>query len=386
MALPLPIVLCLFFCLLAGCTSKQVEASGYTDTPLSGIGTLRLPAQFVPVPSRPVSDPRLGLSLLGQLADPIEDHNFWAVTHAFAFRPSGPREPALLLVSRVADRQSFAAAQLYYERALRYASDPRWQNLPSRPVWKSQSPSRNTTLFSAELSPGESGSSVYVYVHRDSLIEAMLLGEHSVLRPESALAVLSALPEGYRLTTPLEDYFHSVSTALATQAEQRRKHYLALLETLQKEELDYTPTPRVVVFNPNLAGQFYWPSFDRSGVPLHFAIAGRLGILKSDNATAWKQLESFFPGMRLSAAEPDGASWRWRSLGSPQPLPARTLSLLADTGWAPAQRESDDKLAFASLEFSFAHGSPDLSQWLNALEAVGRQAESLGLITIPRPL
>lgn len=386
MASPLsPLACALALLLLAGCTSKQVEARGYSETPLPGIGTLLLPAQFVPVPSRPVSGVMAGLSPLGQLTAPIEDHNFWAVTHAFAFRPEATRQPALLVVSRVADRQSFAAAQLYYENAIGLATDPRWRNA-QRPAWKSQTLARNATLFAAELTPGEAGADVYVFLHRDSLIQALLIGERKVLRPDAGLALLSGLPEGYRLTTPLEDYFRSVSQALQAQSEQRRKHYLTLLETLQREELDYTPTPRVVVFNPNLAGQFSWPAFDRSGVPLHFAIAGCLGTLRQTDPAAWKQLEASFPGMRLIAAEPDGSQWRWRALDSPAALPARTLALLADTAWTAAEGESAGPLAFATLEFSFADGTPDLSQWLNALETVGRQAEARGWIAAPRPI
>jgi hypothetical protein len=384
MAFPLSLFACsLALLLLSGCTSTRVEAGGYTDTALSGIGVLRLPAQFVPVAAATPSGALPGITLLGQAPEPIEDHNFWAVTHAFAFRPQAPRQPALLLVSRVADAQSFAAAQLYYERGLRFATDARWIRA-QRPAWKSQTLGRGATLFSAELAPGEDGADVYVYVHRDSLIEAMLIGERKVLNAAAALAVLSALPEGYRLTTPLEDYFRSVSKVLQTQSEQRRKQYLSLLETLQKEELDYTPTPRVVVFNSNLAGQFFWPAFDRSGVPLYFAIAGRLGIVRKKDPEAWKQLEGSFPGMRLVAAE--AASDAWRPLAGPQPLPARTLSLLADTGWAQENRESGSSLAFATLQFSFTGGAPNLSDWLNSLEAAGRQAEALGLITLPRPL
>lgn len=373
-------------CLLNSCASKLVQASGYTEVQLSGVASLRLPAQFLPI-QQPVAAvrPQLGVDFLGDVAGDPADQNFWAITHAFAFRetrsPAGlPVLPAMLVVSRVANPQSFASAQLHYEASVRFSPDPRWSS-PIRLEWKLRQVSKSLSIFEAELVPGKLGAAVMVMVDRDSLIQALLLGERSVLEAEVARQVLSDLRSGFRLDKPLDEYFHKVNQAVQASADLRRKHYLALLEILQKEELDYTPTPRVVVFNANLAGQFWWPIFDRSGVPSHFAIAGRLGTLKKADTEVWRRLEALFPGMRLITAEPEGEKWQWKSLTGAGAVSARTTSLLFDTRWA-GQGDNGAKQAFAALEFGFASEPPNLSEWLNALEAAGKQALSQGLVSV----
>ena len=376
-------------CLLSSCTSKLVQASGYSEVQLSGVSSLRLPAQFLPI-QQPVAAerPQLGIDFLGDVAGDPTDQNFWALTHAFAFRETRsqaglPVLPAMLVVSRVANPQSFASAQRYYETSIRFSPDPRWTS-PLRLEWKSRQVSKSLSLFEAELAPGKLGSSVMVMVDRESLLQALVLGERSVLEAEVARQVLSDLRSGFRLDKPLDDYFHKVNKAVQTSADLRRKHYLALLEFLQKEELDYTPTPRVVVFNSNLAGQFWWPVFDRSGVPSHFAIAGRLGNLKKADPVEWKRLEELFPNMRLVTAEQEAEKWRWKSLTNATMLSARTTSLLLDTRWA-SQSDNNAKQAFATLEFPFTSEPPNLSEWLNALEAAGKQALSQGLVSLDDP-
>lgn len=376
-------------CLLSSCTSKLVQASGHTEVQLSGVASLRLPAQFLPI-QQPVSAerPQLGVGFLGDVAGDPTDQNFWAITHAFAFRetrsPEGlPVFPAMLVVSRVANPQSFASAQRYYEASIRFSSDPRWST-PLRLEWKSRQVSKSLSIFEAELTPGKLGSSVMVMVDRESLLQALLLGERSVLEAEVARQILSDLRSGFRLDKPLDDYFHKVNQAVQASADLRRKHYLALLEFLQKEELDYTPTPRVVVFNANLAGQFWWPLFDRSGVPSHFAIAGRLGNLKKTDTAVWQRLEALFPNMRLATAEQEAEKWQLKSLSGPGAVSARTASLLLDTRWA-GQSENNAKQAFATLEFPFTSEPPNLSDWLNALEAAGKQALSQGLVSLDEP-
>jgi hypothetical protein len=223
-----------------------------------------------------------------------------------------------------------------------------------------------------------------VMVDRESLIQALLLGERSVLEAEVARQVLTDLRSGFRLEKPLDDYFHKVNQSVQASADLRRKNYLALLEILQKEELDYTPTPRVVVFNANLAGQFWWPLFDRSGVPSHFAIAGRLGNLKKTEPAVWQRLEALFPNMRLVTAEQEAEKWQLKSLSGAGAISTRTASLLLDTRWA-AQSDNNAKQAFATLEFPFTSEPPNLSDWLNALEAVGKQALSQGLVSLDDP-
>ncbi len=373
-------------CLLNSCTSKLVQAGGYTEVHLSGVASLHLPAQFLPIQQPiPAQRPQLGLDFLGDVAGDPTDQNFWALTHAFAFRETKskaglPVLPAMLVVSRVANLQSIASAQLFYESAVRFSSDPRWTT-PIRLSWKSEQVSKSLSFFEADLIPGKLGASVVVMIDRETLLQAVLLGERSVLQAEVARQVLNELRSGFRLDQSLDDYFNQASKAVQSSADLRRKHYLALLETLQREELDYTPTPRVVVFNSNLAGQFWWPVFDRSGVPTHFVIAGRLGNLLRADPAAWKRLEESFPGMRLVTADQEVEKWRWKSLTTQAPVPARTISLLFDTGWV-TQSENNAKQAFAALEFSFSAEAPGLSEWLNALEDVGKEAVSAGLVSI----
>jgi len=348
---------------------------------LDGVIAVRLPAQFKRIEhAKPARRPDLKPGFIGDAAGEPDDQNFWAITHAFAFREikdsSGSvKIPAMLVVSRVADKQSFSSAQLFMEGAVRFSSDPRWLSA-RRLVWKQKQVSKSLTLFEAEIEAGKQGSNVLVMVDRDNLLEALILGERQVLNAQVAQQLLEDLRSGYRVTRPLEDYFHQINAAVQARADVRRKHYLALLENLQKEELDYTPTPRVVVFNRNLAGQFWWPMFDRSGVPKHFAIAGRLGSLSSDNSSAWRQLESSYANMRLVYAEFEGEIARWKALGSGSNPGARTLALLSDTRWA----SPTEKQAFAAIEFAFAEGIPELSPWLNALETISRQAEAQGLV------
>ena len=379
-----PFALCVLF---NSCTSKLVEASGYTEISLGPEVSLKLPAQFARIqPVKSAAQPNLTPQFIGDSAGDTSDQNFWAVTHAFAFRESKTAAgaaviPALLLVSRLANLQSFSSAQVFYESATRFSTDPRWAK-PQRLTWKSQQVSKSLTYLEAELIPGMQGASVFVMLDRDSLLQALLLGDRTVIAPEPAKRVLADLRTGYRLIQPLDDYFHNVSQAIHVNAELRRKHYLALLETLQREELDYTPTPRVVVFNANLAGQFCWPIFDRSGVPSHFAIAGRLGNLVNLEPKAWKQLETLFPGMHLSTASIDSDKWTFQSLSAKAPLPSRSLALLSDTGWL-GMPDANARQAFATLEFPFTQDIPNLSEWLNILEAVQKQAESRKLISIP---
>ena len=371
--------------LLSSCQSKSVEARGYEDVSLSGVATMRLPAQFKKIQNPPPSlRPTFIPQFLGDTAGDPMDQNFWALTHAFAFResksPAGAIEaPALLVVSRLADAQSFSSAQIYYESSVRYSPDLRWQSA-KRLDWKPQHLSKNLSFFKAVLEAGKSGSAVLVMADREALLQVMLLGTNEVLTDAAALQVMHDLRASYKVTQPLDDYFYQTSKAVQSLAESRRKNYLGLLETLQREELDYTPTPRVVVFNPNLAGQFWWPVFDRSGVPVHFAIAGRLGDLRHEESLPWKKLEDLFDGMRLCEVQTkEVKAWQWKSLSGSGTVTPRTQSLLLDTGWI-AQGEGEARQAFATLEFSFSTSIPNLSLWLNALESTGKQAEANGLI------
>ena len=73
-----------------------------------------------------------------------------------------------------------------------------------------------------------------------------------------------------------------------------------------------------------------------------------------------------------------------KSLSGAGAISTRTASLLLDTRWA-AQSDNNAKQAFATLEFPFTSEPPNLSDWLNALEAVGKQALSQGLVSLDDP-
>lgn len=372
----------LVLCLLGGLASCQrpyVTTGASVDLDLDGVVKVSLPAQFARLTNVPQSAaPEVGVAFLGDHAGPPEDQNFWAVTHAFAFRQNKDVVPAMLIVARVADKQSFAAAQLFYEAAARFSPDRRWAEA-RRLDWTQKVVDKSLSYYEAVISPE---AKVTVMVDRNTLLEVLLIGENVVLPKEVAREVLAQLRDNYHLQKPLEEYFAAVGKGVQAAAEKRRKHYLELLETLQKEELDYTPTPRVVMFNPNLAAQFFWPMFDRSGVPTSFAIAARLGTLKNPDQRAWSALENDYPGMRLIASKMENGTIRWSPLTYTPSVPARARILLEDTQWS---RNADDPQAYATLQFAFGQTVEPLSNWLNGAEVVARQSETKGLVARPVP-
>ncbi len=370
------LVLCLLG-VLAACQRPYVTAGASVELDLDGVVKISLPAQFARLANMPASTaPEVGVPFLGDHAGPAEDQNFWAVTHAFAFRQNKDVVPAMLVVARVADKQSYAAAQLFYEAAMRFSPDQRWAET-KRLDWTQKVVDKSLSFYEAVISPQ---AKVTVMVDRNTLLEVLLIGENVVLPKEVAREVLAQLRSNYHLQKPLEEYFAAVSKGVQAAADKRRKHYLELLETLQKEELDYTPTPRVVMFNHNLAAQFFWPMFDRSGVPTHFAIAARLGTVKKLEQTPWTELENAHPGMRLIASVKEKDDLRWKSLTFNPSLPTRAVAVVEDTRWS---RDAEDAQAYATLQFAFGQTAEPLSNWLSAAEVIARQSEAKGLVTRP---
>jgi len=345
---------------LSGCGRPKVELSLGEELKLGDVATLRPPKGFLPFEGETRVDP--------------EDENFWAVTHVLGFG-----EDAVLAISRVADQQSFTPAQTLYEIAAQKSNAGRWR-ATKRLNWRSSNKLKGQTLFEAEIEPGPKGAGVWGLNDRETLLQVLILGDRQVLEPAVAPAVLDLVKQEYRLRVQLEDQFGKLTREVQARAEARRAPYLRLLETLQREELDYTPTPRVVIFNRNLAGQFWWPRFDRSGVPSHFTIAGRLGKLESEDRDLWQKLEEFFPGTRLVAAKPAGEDWDWVGLATEGQIGRRMQALLVDTRWA----NPEESQAFAVFEISFGAGPADLSEWLTALESIGKQAERLGLVFVQK--
>jgi len=352
--------------LLCSCSGKLVRAGGYEDVSLGPV-SLRLPAQFKAVKHAPPP------------IDPL-DGNHWAVTHAFAFReaPDGATA-SLLVVSRVADAQSLSHAQLLYESATARSPDARWRSA-NRLDWKQDRVSPSLSYSTAALAVVPKGAAVYTMSDRETLLEAVLIGDNEALPPAVARQVLSDLRGNYRVVAPLDERFSLANSETKKNADARRKSYLALLEALQREELDYTPTPRVVVFNRNLAGQFWWPMFDRSGVPAHFAIAARLGKVLRNDETSWRTVATVEPGIRVVSVGGDlGKAWRWTLLAGDTEIGPRTQALLQDSGWLGAAIGGGQQ-GFATLEFPFDKPIPELSRWLDAVESLAKRAEADGLV------
>ena len=359
-------LLALAVLLLSSCNGKLVRAGGYEAVALGGV-SVRLPAQFTQVQHAPPA------------FDPL-DRNHWALTHAFSFRegPDGTT-PALLVVSRVADAQSLSNSQLLFTSAARYSPDPRWRKA-ERLEWKQDRVSPNLNYSSAVLTSGAMGATVYTMSDRQTLLEAVLIGENAALPAAVAREVLSDLRGNYLVVAPLDDYFRQAKAAMQRDADGRRKNYVTMLQVLQREELDYTPTPRVVVFNKNLAAQFWWPLFDRSAVPSYFAIAGRLGRVLTKDMAAWKHIASDEGGISVvSVSGALGQPWQWTLLSGGATLGTRTQALLQDSGWLGAAIGGEEQ-GFATLEFPFDRPIPDLSRWLDSVEKLAKRAEADGMV------
>jgi hypothetical protein len=317
------------------------------------------------------------LRLLGDHSlNPLES-NFWALSHGFVF--GGESAQVRLLLSRVADGQSFYTGQIYFEWATQVFLSPQNKQLD----WHAKKISKSVTIYDADLEPEPNKNSrVWILIDREKLLELMIWGDPQVVKPDYVSGIFEEIRRTYRLKSSLDSYFASVRKTLSDLAGQRRQNYAELLQKLEDEELDYAPTPRVVLFNRNLACQFWWLPFDSTGIPWEFAILGRLGELSSrPGVPAWAELSQQAKTIQIFGLAPGGqAQWLPFSPLKPEStLPSSRVTQLAiATGWAA---EEPKNFAYAGLEFRFDQPIPKLSEWLDDLEAATKAATRRGLIT-----
>lgn len=373
------VVLCGAF--FTSCQTGKLSASGYQTADLDGLASVSLPKTLTRLDTLgrkreiAVSTP-LKMRLLGDHAPNPEESNFWALSHAFVFGKEAPS--AFVLVSRVADPQSFAIAHVYFEWASRlfpFAA-------PKQLEWKQTKLSKDVSVYEATWNPEPKlEKKAWVWMDRAAQLEVMIHGGRDVVSDEAAKGIFDEVRRSYQLAKPLEDYYARLRKALDALATQRRTNYMALLQKLEYEELDYAPTPKIVYFNQNLACQFWWRPFDNSGVPWEFAIGARLGAVSAASTEeAWAELSGKNPGIDIFGMAPIG-NGVWMPYRFQQPkvtMPLRRASeLLLDTGWLA---EGTPTTAFAGLDFRFDGAVPDLSQWLDQLEAGTKAALDRGLL------
>jgi hypothetical protein len=350
---------------LASCQRNQLRASRFQVFDLDGLAEVSLPSSLERLPT--LGRKRvIGYAdgpqqrLLGDHSANPEDSNFAAVSHGFRF---GQDEVvARLLISRLEDVQAFSPPSVYFRWSLEV------HELAANPglEWKKEQNADGTILYHTQWSSGpQSTEQAWMVLDKAKLLQMVIWGRAANLREDVALEILKQARESYALRNPLDGYFKTVKQVLQAMAERRRKNYLALLNKLEEEELDYSPTPKVVLFNRNLACQFWSRNFDNSGVPWEFAIAARLGIVENSDLEAWKKVPAI----------PLVAPFFW-----PNPsreVNGRIRAVLEGAGW---QATDGAAQAFAGLHFDFAEPIPDLSDWLTGLDQYSRAAQKAGLI------
>ncbi len=363
---------------LTGCGWGKLQADSYVLADLDGVAEVQVPKTMMrwgaAGPSKLVGE---GPALLGDHAADVEESNFWAVSHAFYFGERA-KPQAWLLVSRVADVQSFSPGQVYFEWTMRLLG----QEAKAPLSWQARALTRTLSRYQSRWQREDTKAwTVWLEVDRERLLEVLLLGDPEALGEGAAEGILAEVRRSYRPKRELGGYFASIKKALDAMAERRRPNYSALLQALENEELDYAPTPKVVLFNRQLACQFRWRSFDRSGVPWEFAILGRLGETHpSAKPEEWAALEGKWAGMKIFSFASGGEGiWLPYRLSQPRGafLPSRLPAVAIGGGWPG---ESAQSAAYAGLEFRFDQKIPDLSVWLDDLEKLSEEAEKRGLV------
>jgi hypothetical protein len=266
--------------------------------------------------------------------------NPWAVTYAFV---RGDRRASVLL-SQVADAQALMGAQELAGMLVAYQLRERLERLDWR---ASQIRPQVVALVAGD---------VVVVTDRQRLRQVLTAG----LKPEVGVGIALEMLDSFVTKGDFAAYFARREEEEKAAVAVRRKHYQALLATLEREELDYSPTPKVVVFNANLACQFYWGMFDRSGVPLRMTIVGRLGELaplaKGD-------------ALGMTVDEFDGTRWSMKD--------GEVEKVVAATRWRAVEGGAR-RVGYLGLSFGFDETPPDLSAWLNELERMERDARMKG--------
>ncbi|MDX2267416.1 MAG: hypothetical protein NW208_04875 [Bryobacter sp.] len=366
--------------LTLSCQNGQLRTWRTQVYDLDGLAEVSLPTSFVRLNTlgrnrnlgaTQGNTPGPQVRLLGDHSLDPEETNFWAVSHAFLFDPERPG--ARLLVSSLADAQSFSPPSVYFRWATRvfgYTS-------PDDLAWTSTELAPGTRLFETSWPTGaQSKQSAWVLMDKDKLLQATLFADTERVPQSTALEVFRSLRESYRLRSALGPYFTQVRSTLNAMADRRRAQYLNLLETLEEEELDYAPTSQVVLFNRNLACQFWSRTFDNSGVPWEFAIAARLGKIKTNAPALWQKLEP--PGLSPFSLLPGANGWVRQALVNTSPMTSLRLQTLVEGAkWA---RQGTPPEAYVGMHFSFAQPIPDLSEWLTNVDQLSRAAEMADLI------
>lgn len=366
---------------LSGCQSGKLEAGGYQKVDLDGLAEVSLPETLVRLDTAGRKRELGGqtpfrLRLLGDHCPNPEESNFWALSHAFVF--GQPNARAYVLLSRVADGQSFAIGHVYFDWAARvfpFAA-------PKQMDWRQKKLSKDVSVYEAAWSPApKQEQRAWVWIDRAAQLQMLVWGEQEMLGKDAAQGIFEEVKRSYRLRQPLEDYYARLRKALEAMAAQRRPNYMALLQKLEYEELDYAPTPKLVYFNENLACQFWWRPFDNSGVPWEFAMAARLGAVSAASTEeAWGDWARKNASVDVFGMAPIG-NGVWMPYRFQEPkvtLPLRRSSeLLLSTGWLA---EDAPTSAYAGMDFRFEAATPDLSAWLDALEGATKGALDRGLL------
>ncbi len=369
----------------SGCQSGKLSAGGYESVDLDGLASVSLPKTLTRLDTVGRNrDLALGtpmhVRLLGDHAPNAEESNFWALSHGFVLGKDAPK--AYVLVSRVADAQSFAIGHVYFEWASRVFPFV----APKQLDWKQTKLAKDVAVYEAAWSPApKTEMKAWVFADRGAQLQAMFFGGRETISDEAAKGIFDEIRRSYQLHKPLEDYYAKLRKALDALAAKRRPNYTALLQKLEYEELDYAPTPKIVYFNQNLACQFWWRPFDNSGVPWEFAIGARLGAVHAGSTEeAWTDLGQKNASIDFFGMAPIG-NGVWMPYRFQQPkvtMPLRRASeLLLDTGWLA---EDAPTSAFAGIDFRFDGAVPDLSDWLDALENLTKAALDRGLLDGPK--
>lgn len=333
----------------------RVRAQFTNRAPLGPAASIPLPDGFAPIEPLPVSPP----------LDP-DDLNLWVRLHAWSFT-AAPQ--VLLAVAQLADLPSqLSPAKLLDALREAFPKSP-WPALPPA-AWQ-----KTPTGFAARTAQPAPEINAHLVVDRDRLLQVLLIGPSSWLDATLAQAIAQAIPAGYQTAVAPAQLFQPVLSALDQHTARRRTHYRDLLAALDREELDYVPTPNLVVFNPRLAALFRAARFDRSGIPARFAIVGLLGALNDSATLPLDELREAFSLVQFRTAQLQSGEVQFSS--GPELSLAREV--VARAGWLMGYAPGAT-LAIGALEIHFAQAPVDFSVWLTQLERLGRWLDAEGHI------
>lgn len=334
----------------------RVRAQFTNRAPLGLEASIPLPDHFTPVPPLPVRPP----------LDP-DDLNLWVRHHVFRFSPA---PQVLLVVTQLADLSSQLAPSKLLEALREAYPNSAWPALPAA-AWQ-----KTASGFVARTTKPAPEITAHLILDRERLLQVLILGPSSWLDPAVAQDLAQAIPAGYQSQQTPAQLFQPTLAALEQHTARRRTHYRELLAALDREELDYVPTPNLTVFNPRLAALFRAARFDRSGIPARFAIAGLLGPLHDAAALPLEELREAFPLVQFRTAQLQSGEVHFSS----GPDLALAREVVSKSGWLLGYAPGTT-LAIGALEIHFAQAPVDFSVWLTQLERLGRWLETEGHIS-----